>query len=173
LYSLAKTINVYYRNKYALNLYMETQNHILTEDISLLQPRRMLLPIWIKIFIWIFMVTGGLAPIIFLIGAFGGNFHASIFGLESTDPISMQSLLIICVFIYNGIIAYMLWTERKDAVTTAIYGAWFNVLICVVCMVMAIADGRFSFRIELVPLFFFISKLKKIKEAWLLGISKG
>jgi hypothetical protein len=133
----------------------------------------MLLPIWIKIFIWIFMVIGGLAPITFLIGAFGGNFRASIFGLESTDPVSMQGLLIVSVFIYNGIIAYMLWTERKDAVATAIYGAWFNVVICIVSMVIAIADGRFSIRIELVPLFFFISKLKKIKELWLLGISKG
>ena len=66
---------------------MDTQNDILTEEMPELHLRRLLLPLWIKIFIWIFMVTGVLAPVGFVVGTMLENFQAAIFGFETTDPL--------------------------------------------------------------------------------------
>lgn len=152
---------------------MDTQNDILTEEMPELHLRRLLLPLWIKIFIWIFMVTGVLAPVGFVVGTMLENFQAAIFGFETTDPLSLEGLLIISIFICNGIIAYRLWTEKRDAVEIAIYGAYLSVALCITSTLIAIMSGHLSLRLELVLLFLYIRKLREIKESWLLGISKS
>ena len=150
---------------------MDSQTDILTEEIAAMHLRRSLLPLWIKIFIWLFMVIGALGPVGFAAGIMLGDFRVAIFGFDTTEPLSFEALLVLGIFIYNGIIAYRLWTEKKDAVDIALYGAYLSVALCIASMVIAVIDGGFSIRLELVLLFLYITKLKRIKELWSLGIS--
>jgi hypothetical protein len=152
---------------------MDTQTDILTEEIAAMHLRRSLLPLWIKVFTWFFMVIGALGPVGFVAGIMLGNFRVAIFGFDTTEPLSFEALLILGIFIYNGIIAYRLWTEKRDAVDLALYGAYLSVALCIASMVIAVLHGGLSARLELVLLFLYITKLKKIKELWSLGISKS
>jgi hypothetical protein len=152
---------------------MDTQTDILTEEIAAMHLRRSLLPLWIKVFIWFFMVIGALGPVGFVAGIMLGNFRVAIFGFDTTEPLSFEALLILGIFIYNGIIAYRLWAEKRDAVDLALYSAYLSVALCIASMVIAVLHGGLSARLELVLLFLYITKLKKIKELWSLGISKS
>jgi hypothetical protein len=150
---------------------MDTQQDILTQEIFVVQPRRMLLPLWVKIFIWIFIVLGAITPIGYILGSMGANFHFSIFGLDSNEPFSIQGMILFCLFVYNGIVAYMLWTEKKLAVAMALVAAYLNGLVCVGTMAMALTNGNINLRLELIPIFFFIKKLRSIRDIWQTGVS--
>lgn len=150
---------------------MNTQQDFLTQEIALLPRRRTLLPVWIKIFIWLFMIFGAIAPLPLILGVVSAKL--AIFGFESHDQYSPEGLLVMVIFVYNGIVAYKLWTEQRNAVELALYAAYLNGLLCITAIVIAAFNNHVSIRLELVLLVFFISKLKKIKELWEMGVDKS
>jgi hypothetical protein len=68
--------------------------------------RRKLLPIWIKIFTWIFMLFGAIVPIALVWGFIGNSFQLSIYGLETQYPLSVTGLAILSLFTFKAIVAY-------------------------------------------------------------------
>ena len=42
--------------------------------------RRKLLPWWIKIFLWLFLITGAISPIGLIFGVLGNNFQLALYG---------------------------------------------------------------------------------------------
>ena len=84
--------------------------------------RRDLLPLWIKIFIWIFLIFGTILPVILILGIIGINFNLSLYGLETTQPLSLIGLLITILFALKGIVAFGLWMEKEWAIKMVDFG---------------------------------------------------
>ena len=133
--------------------------------------RRNLLPVWMKVFIWIFMITGAIAPICFLAGLSNASVQLSLYGLETTDPLSVAGLLISVLFLFKGMVAYSLLTEKNRAISLGVVDALVGIAICLYSMAIAPFVNNqpgfiFDFRLELVALIPYLMKLRKIKPHW-------
>jgi hypothetical protein len=125
--------------------------------------RRKLLPVWIRIFVWIFMILGGLAIPVLIIGLTGTNVNLSLYGLETNEVTSAEGLLLLFLFLSKGILAALLWFERGPAVVLAIIDAALGILICTWVMFAAPA---FAFRLELVALIPYLILMIRISKKW-------
>lgn len=160
-------------NRYAQLTYsMEQPNDLLLETlVAESKRRRALLPAWIKVFTWIFMIMGAFVPIVFLMGLFGSNAQLALYGLETNNPLSPLGLFIAMLFLLKGFTALSLWTEKDWAVKLGIAEAILGIAIC--CAVMFLipilnqdSGFRFNFRLELALLIPYLLKLQKIKSSW-------
>jgi hypothetical protein len=133
--------------------------------------RKSLLPWWIKIFMWIFLIFGAFAPIGFVFGMLGYNFKLSLYGgLETSDPISITGICIILLFLLKGVTSYGLLRETDWAVKLGIIDAITGFAICVFVMFYPLfysfMNSGFTFRVEILLLIPYLNKLLKIKTAW-------
>lgn len=133
--------------------------------------RRKLLPTWIKIFLWIFMVFGMIAPIGLIFGVLGIDFSLALYGLESTKALSITGLLIILLFSIKGAVSFGLWTEKDWAIKLALVDAIIGIIACSVVMIILpflIENNgfHFSLRLELIALIPYLIKMNKIKGDW-------
>lgn len=133
--------------------------------------RRKLLPWWIKVFCWIFMIFGILSPIVEVLGLIGFRFNQSIYGLETNDPISILGLSLSAIFILKAITAFGLWFEKDWAITLGQIDAITGIIICIYVMcihpfIYERAGSSFNFRLELLLLIPYLIKLNKIKSSW-------
>lgn len=137
------------------------------------QRRRALLPTWIKVFTWIFLIFGILAPISLILGVAGYQFNLSLYGLDTMEPITLIGILIISLFALKGTVAFGLWTEKTWAVNLAIIDAIIGIVICIILTfagpLMVAGEGhiRFNFRLELLFLIPYLLKMRKIKPDWM------
>lgn len=151
---------------------MNTSNHdVLDEHFKVASVRRRdLLPLWIKIFCWIFMAFGLLIPVALFMGLSGMEFSLSLYGIETYHPISGPGLLIIALFTIKAVTGFGLWTERKWAINLAIADAMAGIAFCVFAMLLLplFTEGhlKISFRLELLLLIPYLIKLLKIKKVW-------
>lgn len=133
--------------------------------------RRKLLPVWIKVFIWIFMVAGAFVILAFIIGLFSVRYESSLYGLESQDPLSSMGLFIFFLFLLKGIVAYGLWTEKDWGVNLGIGDAIIGIIVCTAVMLVPSisSSSGFTFRAELLVLIPYLVKLLKIRPKWMQG----
>jgi hypothetical protein len=134
--------------------------------------RRDLLPIWIKIFLWIFLVFGAIVPIGLILGLKGMKFNLALYGLETLHPLSLIGLSVSFLFVLKGIVALGLWTEQKWAVNLAIIDAVIGILTCVFVMAVIPFIGHnngihINLRLELIPLILYLIKMRKIRTEWI------
>jgi hypothetical protein len=146
------------------------QEQLLLDSLErdILVRRRKLLPIWIKIFIWIFIVFGALGLLGFTAALFSANFDASFYGLQTNDPSSRTGLFICFLFVFKGIVSLGLWTEKNWAVDLGIIDAILGITVCSATMILPFtgSDMSFSFRLELLLLIPYLIKLLKIRREW-------
>ncbi|MDQ1096398.1 MULTISPECIES: hypothetical protein [Chryseobacterium] len=132
--------------------------------------RRKLLPVWIKIFIWIFIVMGTIAVFLPLKGLmFSDHTNLSIYGIESTQMYSPAGIFVISLIVFKGIVAYGLWFEQEWAVKAAIADAGLGIAICVIMMFFipfTVDHISFTIRLELIPLYFYFKKMRQIQNIW-------
>lgn len=133
--------------------------------------RRKLLPWWIKLFCWIFILTSIVATIAAGVGIINGwSFRAEIYGLSTNEPGSFLGIMLTCLFLLKGITGYMLWTEDDWAIMFAMGDAILGILICLFVMIRPFIDrthyGNINFRFELVLLIPYLLKLRSIKAEW-------
>jgi len=137
------------------------------------QRRRALLPTWIKVFTWIFLIFGILAPFSLIFGIAGYQFNLSLYGLDTMNPITLIGILIMSLSALKGTVAFGLWTEKTWAVNLAIIDAIVGIVICLILTfaspLMTVDEGHvgFSFRIELLILIPYLLKMRKIKPDWM------
>lgn len=158
---------------------MFPESDILLEDALNLARRRPMIPMWIKVFIWLFMIMGVISVVGFAIGGIisllGGalTFNLAMFGLETTSPLSPTGIILFFLFALKGTAAYMLWTEKKNAVNVAIFDAIVGLVVCSVVMFFPeLRTGGFSFRGEIILLIPYLIKLVSIRTAWLDGVDE-
>ncbi len=148
----------------------ENQPDLLTNELIQENgiPRKKMLPLWIKIFTWIFLVISAFAPIVFVLGLLGYNAQLALYGLETNEPLSSIGILITTIFIIKGITAFGLLKEKDWAIKVGIVDAIIGIIICTLVMLYPIinSDAKFSLRLELAALFPYLIKLFKIKTQW-------
>jgi hypothetical protein len=128
--------------------------------------RRTILPVWIKIFIWIFMVTGALAVPMFVLGLTGFHFELALYGFETNEPFSLVGLLLLVLFAYKGLVSFALWFEWVWAIEMGMIDAVAGIVVCTISMFL------FSgFKLELVFLVPYLIKLFSLKNKWKAGVA--
>ncbi|MDR6487012.1 magnesium-transporting ATPase (P-type) [Chryseobacterium vietnamense] len=138
-------------------------------DNNLLTRRRSLLPTWIKVFLWIFLIGGALAAIFLIAGSMMTHVSLSLYGMDANHPYSMTGLLICVLFLFKGIVAYGLWFEQDWAPQAAIADAIIGIAVCLVMMAIipfVYPTISFTLRLELIPLYFYLKKMQNIKKSW-------
>lgn len=131
----------------------------------MLSSKRKLLPWWIKFFCWIFMITGFLSILIILLTIVGIKPELALYGFDAQQG-SFIMLLIYFTFLFNGLVAYMLWTGKKLAIRIGLINAIWGILLCLISMILSYYNSDFKIRLELVLLILFFIKIKKIKSQW-------
>jgi uncharacterized membrane protein len=140
------------------------------DDEEVKERRRKLLPIWIKVFIWIFMIIGFVTPFSVIVGVLGTNFQISIYGLETNYPISALGIFLTLLLFYKGVVAFGLWTEKKWAVDSALIDSIVGIGVCVFVIIVDLffrENGmKINIRLELILLIPYLLKMYAIKEEW-------
>lgn len=137
------------------------------DNLEIKHQRRKLLPIWIKVFIWIFFFFGAIGLLMLLLIPFTNTIDLSLYGLTTNNPKSLIGILIIILFILKGSVSYGLWFEKKWGVNIAEIDAVLGIIICTISMfVLPIYTHNFSFRAELLLLIPYLMKMRKIKTMW-------
>ncbi|RPD41663.1 hypothetical protein [Chitinophaga barathri] len=157
---------------------MNEQQDLLTDSdlgTEVLIRRRSLLPWWIKVFTWIFLVFGGLLPLGFIAGIAGINYEIALYGLESNHPLSLTGLSLFALFALKALVAYGLWMEKEWAVQAGIIDALIGIGICVYQMFISPFLGPgfvISMRLELIALIPYLLKLRRLYDDWKTAIEK-
>ncbi len=144
--------------------------------------RRDLLPIWIKIFIWIFLIYAILLPMTWALGILGigsnvpmnfdlsTGFNASLYGLATTQPLSLVAISILVLYLFKGIVAFGLWTEKDWAVNFAIVDAITGLLVCgFVMIILPFFSDPISFKVlvfDLILLILYLRQMRMIRREW-------
>jgi hypothetical protein len=148
----------------------ESQTDFLTDELVQHNtiPRKKLLPLWIKIFAWIFLVLGAFVPIVLVLRLTGYNAQLALYGLETNEPFSSLGIIIATVFAIKGVAAFGLLKEKDWAIKIGIVDATIGITICTLVMLYPIinSDAKFSLRLELVALIPYLLRLMKIKNQW-------
>ncbi len=142
---------------------------ILDEIEIITKKKRDLLPIWIKIFIWIFLIMSAIIPIAIIFAFLGYPSIITIYGFRSYTVFSPIGFIISCLILYKGIISYGLWFEKKWAVKHAIIDGIIGILACIVSMTIPLVTNYgilFSYRLELIALVPYLFKMYWIKNEW-------
>jgi Zn-dependent protease with chaperone function len=149
------------------------ENDLNDQDASVtlinLQTRRQLLPWWVIVFIWVFLLFAAAMPVAIVMAFLHYNFQVSLLGLGTNDPFTLVGLFLIALFAFKGIVALSLWNEKQWAVKLAKVDAIISIVVC--CLVMGyeifIPHLRiFSFRLELVVIIPYYAKMRKIQYDW-------
>jgi hypothetical protein len=149
---------------------MEDKNYLdefLPETIVAVR-RRKLLPVWMKIFIWIFLVIGVCSVPGFIAGLFGFSFSIAIYGFDTNEPTSTTGIFLLLIFLLKGMVAYALWFEKDWAINLGLFDAFLGIAVCIALMIFQLTrDGlHFEFRLEILVLIPYLIKLYRIRKPW-------
>ena len=135
--------------------------------------RKKLIPLWIRIFSWIFLVMGIIAPFSIVWAALGYDFSLSLYDMESNSPFNLMGVSLVLLFVLKGIVAFGLINLKDWAVQLAIVDAVAGIVVCVFTMGYALfAGGDFNLRLELLVLVPYLIKMQRVKEDWQINSKK-
>lgn len=148
------------------------EEDVLTDIVQQLTSvrRKTLLPWWIKIFMWIFLVFGAIALVGLIFALLGYDYYVGLYGLDTNKPLSIMGIGTILLFLFKGVTAYGFIGETDWAIKLGILDAISGMVICVFVMLFPFfvsgSDVKFNFRLELILLIPYLNKLLKIKSTW-------
>ncbi|QNA44685.1 hypothetical protein [Lacibacter sediminis] len=151
---------------------MEHQQDVLTEIVTASQIKRSkLLPWWIKIFMWIFLIIGFLIPILLIAAVAGFDTQLAIYGLETNNAFTLTGILLILVFALKGFVSFGMVKEKDWAIKLGAIDAILGIVICVFTSYIYpfISEESASFsllKFELIFLIPYLIKLLRIKNDW-------
>lgn len=133
--------------------------------------RRKLLPWWIKAFVWIFMILGGMTVFLIPYGFTGMRIQLALYGIEVNQLFTPLGFVLLAIFLFKGITALALWTEKDAAVILGILDAVLGISLCFFLLFVypfmdSIKGLKGGFRFELFFLIPYVYKLVTIKDAW-------
>jgi hypothetical protein len=108
-----------------------------------------------------------LMPIAIVCGLLKIDFQLGAFGLMTNNPFSASGLILMAIFIFQGIVAFALWTEKDWAVSLAKFDSIIMIVFCIVVMFYyMVSKNHLNIRLEIVVLGLFSYKLNKIQYNW-------
>lgn len=132
---------------------------------NIVKYRKQIVPMWMKIFGWLFIVAGTLVPVIGVFSAISGvEGEYSLYGLEVVGSVySPAAMFILTLFLAHGICAYGLLFGKAWGMSACLILGYLSAAICVFTMLTG--DGN-NIRVELIILILYLVKLHKIRPAW-------
>lgn len=148
----------------------ETLDSVFEENPQLIR-RRKRIPLYIKVFIWFFMLAGILVPAAVLNNILNPNWDAilGIYGFHTTKPLSWMGLMIVVIYMFKAVVAWALWTENKWALRAAQWDGLLGGLICVAVMVLPYiypASFNYSLRLEILLIIPYYRWAKRHQRHW-------
>ena len=129
--------------------------------------RKTLVPVWIRIFSWIFLVLGVFAPFSLVFAALDYDFALALYGLESNGPLNLTGISIVLLFALKGVVAFGLINHKDWAIQLAIVDASVGIALCIFIVLYPLfVGGNFNLRLELFLLVPYLIKMAKVKEQW-------
>ena len=130
--------------------------------------RRKLITIWIKIFIWIFIIVACFTPLIMITSLMRYRPLLALYGLETNDAFSITGAIICSLFLFKGMTAFALWSEKSYAIKLGIIDAVIGIMICCTVMFAPAFSGAFisNYRLELVALIPYLIWLLRTQAEW-------
>lgn len=131
--------------------------------------RKKLVPLWIKIFGWLFMAMGVAVPLLAIaIAALGQPATYEMFGLRHHgSPFHPMALLISAIILSLAISAYGLLFGKSWGLNACLVTGYGGVAICLGTMAYSVAQGSLTIRLELLVQVPYLMKLHKIRPLWL------
>jgi hypothetical protein len=136
------------------------------------QNRTKLLPLWIRIFCWIFLVAGAFVPLLLLIGPFyPAPMHFSLFGWSHDgSPYDVMSLLILAYLAASGAAGYGLLWGRPWGWDAGIVVGTIGLVVALASLVNARQpDGSIYIALEPVLQVPYLYTLWRIRHGWYAG----
>lgn len=148
-----------------------TESDVITDEFleSAIKRRKDLLPWWIKIFSWLFLILGGGALAGLIPAILGYTYELAIYGLETNKPLSLEGFFILLLLIFKSVVSWALIQEKKLAITLAIVDAIMGIIFCLLVGIYPVfnpASRNYSIRLELIFLIPYLIKMIQIKNAW-------
>ncbi|HEY0609236.1 MAG TPA: hypothetical protein VGD35_06255 [Chitinophaga sp.] len=138
-------------------------------DEMALPSRKSLLPWWVKLFTWIFLISGVGAVILFLISFGGISVNLSLYGLSAgTRPLTVIGLILIILYSLKGATSICLLTEQDWAIKLGMVDAVAGISCCIFAMSYPLITGGsgFTFRGELILLIPYLRWLIRVRPLW-------
>lgn len=130
--------------------------------------RKTLIPLWIKVFGWIFMVMGAVIPLLTIVAAvLGQPASYEIFGLKYRgSPFHPMALVISAIFLSLALSAYGLLFGKSWGLNACLFTGYGGAAICLGTTVYSVSQGSLNLRLELLVHVPYLMKLHKIKPLW-------
>ena len=127
--------------------------------------RRSLVPVWIKIFGWVFIAMAVLSIPLMLWGAIAGeNVRFELFGFTYEGPaLHPYAFAMVTLYLFMGMTAYGLIFRRDWGVTGCLANGYIGVALCIISMILS---GGTNIRVEPIIQLFYIRRLHKIRREW-------
>jgi len=129
-----------------------------------------MLPWWIKVFCWIYLLFGAAAMLQIPFALTGHSFQTAMYGLETSSPMSPVGIFLLALFALKALTAFYLLREMDAAILFAIADGMLGILICTFVMVFPIirpdSGMHAGFRLELVLLIPYLNTMLHIKTEW-------
>jgi len=143
----------------------------MTQEVELSQDevRRNLVPLWIKIFGWIFILIGVLAPIMLLLPFLAADVEVNFdfLGLTYADSeVTPKLIFIVFSSVFFAVSAFGLLRGKSWGLAACLINGFYGLAICVYVMVSSLSEGTISIRLEPIVQVIYLVKLFKIKEQW-------
>lgn len=148
---------------------MQENTELHLEEFEIKTRRRDLLPWWIKVFCWLFMLFGIMAIICLILGFIGIKPSLAFYGFETNEPFSLNGMVVIFVGILKGLTSYSLWFEKDYAIKLAKIDSFIGIILCAIVMLVLpfVQTGvPIKIRAELLLLIPFLIKLNNIQDEW-------
>ena len=135
--------------------------------MDLIAYRKSLVPRWIKVFGWIFIVMAAAIPIMWCVYPFlklSQPARFEIFGLYAVgSPYFYGAILIQSIIVFLGVSAYGLLFGKSWGLIACLINGYLGIAICLFTMFMS---GLTSLRLEPLIQVPYLIKLHKIRGLW-------
>ena len=133
--------------------------------IDAVLPRKALVPTWIKVFGWIFVVMGGLMPIMVIFSiATDTPISLALFGLRYNGPgLNGWALFLAGLYMFLAITAFGLLFEKDWGLDACIANGIIGACVCIYAMILT---GPSNIRLELLIQLFYLRRLFIIRPQW-------
>lgn len=133
------------------------------------QLRKKLLPLWIKIFGWLFIVMAAAVPFLYVSSiVFDFSATYSMFSLEyEGHALAPMPLLISILILINGVCAYGLLLGKDWGLTACIIYGYVGLVLTLGSLVVGLFSGTgITIRLEPIIQIPYLMKLHKLKALW-------
>ncbi|MEM7084042.1 MAG: hypothetical protein AAF465_15035 [Pseudomonadota bacterium] len=135
---------------------------------DIVQYRKAMIPLWIKVFGWLFLVFGALMPVLFIVSLITGSpVTLNIFGfVYHGPPLALPAMLLCLVFAALSVAAFGLLFAKDWGVKVCLVVGYLCLAMALTSTVVSVLNGVFFLRLEILFLVPYLWKLHKMSAKW-------